>query len=162
MPDAAALAQAVDVPARLWRRLAAMSYDLVLLTGVLVMASAVVTLPIGLALGPEAANALFRSSAFRLPFFFYSLGVLAGFHLWFWTHGGQTLGMKTWGIRVVREDGSALTLRDALARYGAAVLSLLPLGLGFWWAAVDRNGLAWHDRLSRTRLVRAVPPSRAA
>jgi len=53
----------------------------------------------------------------------------------------------------VREGGSALTLRDALARYGAAVLSLLPLGLGFWWALVDPDRCAWHDRLSGTRLV---------
>lgn len=159
MPDAAS-APAVAAHAPLWRRLAAITYDLVLLTGVLVMASALVTLPIGLALGPEAADVVFRSPAFRWPFFLYCVGVLAGFHLWFWTHGGQTLGMKTWRIRVVREDGAALTLRDAVARYGAALLSLLPLGLGFWWAAVDRDGLAWHDRLSRTRLLRVVPPPR--
>lgn len=134
-----------------------MAYDLILLTGVLVMASALVTLPIGLALGPEAADAVFRSPAFRWPFFLYCVGVVALFHLWFWTHGGQTLGMKTWRIRAVRADGSVLSLRDAVARYGAAILSLLPLGLGFWWAAFDRDGLAWHDRLSRTHLVRVIP-----
>lgn len=158
MPDAAA--STVAIPVRLWRRLAAMVYDLVLLTGVLIMASALVTLPIGLALGPEAADVLFRSPGFRWPFFVYCVGVVASFHLWFWTHGGQTLGMKTWRIRVVREDGAALDLRDAALRYGAALLSLLPLGLGVWWAAIDRDGLAWHDRLSGTRLVRVVPPAR--
>lgn len=160
MPDAAPAAGGKGTVG-LWRRLAAVTYDLVLLTGLLLLASAVVTLPIGLILGREAADAVFRSSAFRWPFFLYCLGVLASFHLWFWTHGGQTLGMKTWRIRVVRADGSALTLRDAALRYGTAVLSLLPVGLGFWWAAVDRSGLAWHDRLSGTRLIRVVSPSRS-
>lgn len=138
----------------LWRRLAAMAYDAVLLAGLLLVASAIVTLPVGLGLGREAADALFRSAAFRWPFFLYCIGVLAGFHLWFWTHGGQTLGMKTWRIRVVRADGAPLALRDAALRYFAAGLSWLPGGLGFWWAAVDPAGLAWHDRLSGTRLVR--------
>lgn len=141
----------------LWRRLAAMAYDAVLLTGVLLLASAVVTLPLGLGLGREAADGLFRSAWFRWPFFLYCVAVLAGFHLWFWTHGGQTLGMKTWRIRVVRADGSPLGLRDAGLRYGAAMLSWLPFGLGFWWALVDSAHLAWHDRLSGTRLVRVAP-----
>lgn len=149
------MSEAADV--RLWRRLAAITYDAVLLTGVLVLASAAVTLPIGLGLGREAADALFHSAAFRWPFFLYCLGVLVGFHLWFWTHGGQTLGMKAWRIRVIRADGTPLGLRDAVCRYFAAALSLLPMGLGFWWAAVDAAGLAWHDRLSGTRLILVSP-----
>lgn len=143
------------------RRLAAMVYDAVLLAGVLVLASALVTLPVGLGLGREAAAVLFRSDWFRWPFFLYCVGVLAAFHLWFWTHGGQTLGMKTWRIRVVRADGSPLGLRDAALRYGAAVLSWLPFGLGFWWVLIDPARLAWHDRLSGTRLVRVASPPAA-
>ena len=38
--------------------------------------------------------------------------------------------------------------------YGALSLSLLAGGLGFWWAWLDRNGLAWHDRVSGTRMIR--------
>jgi uncharacterized RDD family membrane protein YckC len=143
-----------DATVGLWRRLAAMTYDAVLLTGILLLASAAVTLPIGLGLGREAAEAVFRSPWFRWPFFLYWVAILAGFHLWFWTHGGQTLGMKTWRIRVVRTDGTPIALRDAVLRYLAATLSLLPLGLGFWWTLVDPARLAWHDRLSGTHLVR--------
>lgn len=139
-----------------WRRLAAMTYDAVLLTGVLVLASALITLPVGLALGREAAAVLFQSAGFRWPFFVYCVAVLASFHLWFWTHGGQTLGMKTWRIRVVRADGTPLALRDAIARYLSAGLSWLPLGLGFLWVLVDPARLSWHDRLSGTRLVRVA------
>jgi uncharacterized RDD family membrane protein YckC len=38
-------------------------------------------------------------------------------------------------------------------RLASALLSLLPLGLGFFWILVDRDRRAWHDRLSRTRIV---------
>ena len=138
----------------LLRRLAAIIYDAVLLSGVLVMASAVVTLPIGIGLGREVADEIFRSPWFRWPFFLYCVTVLASFHLWFWTHGGQTLGMKAWRFRVQRSDGSPLRLHDAALRYATALLSALPFGLGFWWAQVDRARLTWHDRLSGTRLVR--------
>lgn len=138
-----------------------MTYDTALLAGVLVVASAIVTLPLGLGLGREAADALFRSAWFRWPFFGYCVGVLAGFHLWFWTHGGQTLGMRAWRIRVVRADGAPLTAGDAARRYLAAALSLLPLGMGFWWALLDPARLAWHDRLSDTRLIRVPARPRA-
>ena len=34
----------------------------------------------------------------------------------------------------------------------AAILSWAPLGLGFLWQLWDKDKLAWHDRLSGTRL----------
>jgi uncharacterized RDD family membrane protein YckC len=71
----------------------------------------------------------------------------------FWTRGGQTLGMASWRLKVEREDGARLTWADTVKRLGAAVLSWLPLGLGYFWILVDRDRRAWHDRLSRTRVV---------
>jgi len=38
-------------------------------------------------------------------------------------------------------------------RLGWALVSLLPLGLGFLWILFDPEKRAWHDRLSRTRVV---------
>lgn len=139
--------------AGLLRRLAAIAYDAILLAGLLVLASAVVTIPLGLALGPEQAQPLFASRWFRWSFFAYCVLVAVSFHVWFWTHGGQTLGMRAWRLRVVRVDGGSLTARDAVARWLAALVSWLPLGLGFLWSLVDPCRLAWHDRLSGSRLV---------
>jgi len=139
--------------AGLLRRLAAIAYDAILLAGLLVLASAVVTIPLGLALGPEQARSLFASPWFKWPFFAYCVLVAGFFHVWFWTHGGQTLGMRAWRLKVVRVDGGSLTARDAIARWLAALVSWLPLGLGFLWPLVDPCRLAWHDRLSGSRLV---------
>ena len=76
----------------------------------------------------------------------------------FWVHGGQTLGMRAWRIRVVCEDGSPLGWARAMARFAAGIAALLPLGLGLWWSAFDGRKRGWHDRLTRTRVVRASPP----
>jgi uncharacterized RDD family membrane protein YckC len=49
-------------------------------------------------------------------------------------------------------DGKKPDIARASLRFFAAVLSLIPLGLGFWWQVWDKDGLTWHDRLSGTRL----------
>ena len=82
--------------------------------------------------------------------------VVAGTYLvWFWTRSGQTLPMKTWGIRVVRADGAALGTARAIHRYVLALLGLAALGLGFAWALLDPERQFLHDRLAGTALVDA-------
>jgi len=63
------------------------------------------------------------------------------------------LGMRAWKLMVIRRDGLPLTLQNALIRFAAATIALLPLGLGLIWLLVDRDRLSWQDRLSRTQLI---------
>jgi uncharacterized RDD family membrane protein YckC len=84
---------------------------------------------------------------------FARLIIVVGFFGFFWTHSGQTLGMKAWRLRVQKADGSRLTWKDALLRLTAACASLIPAGLGYFWIWIDRNHLAWHDRWTGTRVV---------
>ena len=79
--------------------------------------------------------------------------ILLIFFTGFWLRGGQTLGMRAWKLKLVRTDGHPLRWTDALKRHFAAILSWLVLGLGFLWIFVDSEGLAWHYRLSNTRLI---------
>jgi len=72
----------------------------------------------------------------------------------FWSLGGRTLGMQSWGLRVVNDDGQKPDLLRATVRFIAAIVSWAPAGLGFLWQLWDKDMLAWHDRLSGTRLVR--------
>lgn len=71
-----------------------------------------------------------------------------------WHRGGQTLGMRPWRLRVVAAGGGMPGWRAVAIRYAVGTLSLLAAGLGFWWAWIDRDGLTWHDRASRTRVRR--------
>ena len=72
---------------------------------------------------------------------------------WFWTHGGQTLGMRAWRLQLRRIDGQNLAWSTALVRFAGALLSWLPLGLGFFWIAFDPQNRAWHDRLSKSIVI---------
>lgn len=134
----------------LLRRLGALLYDGVLLLGLLMLATLVLIVPYDLIAARPYPHGDF---IYRTLLQGYLLAVIAGFYVYFWTHGGQTLGMRTWRLRVVREGGSPLSTVDAMRRFVWATVSIAPLGLGLWWCLFDREGLAWHDRRSRTRLV---------
>jgi len=81
------------------------------------------------------------------------LAVILGFFGFFWTRNGQTLGMLAWRLRVERDSGSLLSWSDALKRLAAACLSWGVFALGIFWILVDRDRLAWHDRVTHTRVV---------
>ena len=135
------------------RRLAAMFYDTLLLLALLMAATALfLLLTGGEAVDPRIHPAL--EFIYRLVL----VALIVGFFGVSWTRSGQTLGMATWRLRVEREDGRSLTWGDTLRRLGWALVSLLPAGLGFGWVLVDPERRAWHDRLSRTRVV--VVPKR--
>jgi uncharacterized RDD family membrane protein YckC len=65
-----------------------------------------------------------------------------------WSTISRTVGMVCMDGRVSRPDGSRLGFLRATGRLVACILSLLPVGLGFWWAAWDERHLAWHDKLA--------------
>ena len=69
-----------------------------------------------------------------------------------WVKGGQTLGMKAWGFRMIKIDHSPLTHKDALIRFIAAIMSLVLPGLLYKF--IDPNHRALQDKLSRTILIK--------
>ena len=83
-----------------------------------------------------------------------------GFFVGYWSRSGRTLGMQSWGLRVETPDGQIPTLGIATLRFFAVFLSVLPVGLGFFWQLWDKDELTWHDRLSGTRLRHYPKPNR--
>lgn len=88
--------------------------------------------------------------------------VWVGFYGVFWTRSGQTLGMLAWRLKLVRDDGRPVRWRDALVRCAVALPAWLLVGLGYFWIWIDRESLAWHDRVSHTRPVVLPKRSRSA
>lgn len=137
-------------PPGLVRRLAAAFYDLLLVAAWLWTAS----LPfVWLAGGVPTPGPV------RLAFQLYLAAAMFLFYGWFWVHGGQTLGMRAWRLRLVRRDGGPVTWQLAAARFLLAGLSMLCLGLGFGWALLDGERRTWHDIFSGTRLVLLSKPT---
>jgi len=127
----------------LWRRLAAIAYDLLLLIAILFVA----TIPLLI------INRGHSIAAGDPVYTLYLTIVIFLFYGWFWTHGGQTLGMRAWRVKVQTRDGRTLSWGQSFVRLTAATISWLVLGLGFVWSLFDKDKLTWHDRISETELI---------
>jgi uncharacterized RDD family membrane protein YckC len=68
----------------------------------------------------------------------------------------RLFGMRAWQIRVVRDDGGALTWPRAATRFALGLVAAAPAGLGLWWALLETGKRGWHDRWTGTRVVRAA------
>ncbi len=97
---------------------------------------------------------LFGGDGFRGSGLNLLLGL--GYFLYFWSsYGhGQTIGMKLFGIRVVKTDGSELTITNALIRYLGLLISFFCFAIGVIWVAFDPNKQGWHDKIAGTYVVR--------
>jgi uncharacterized RDD family membrane protein YckC len=63
-----------------------------------------------------------------------------------------TPGMRCTGLFLFTFDGQSPTRSRRRTRFGALLLSVLPVGLGVAWMLFDDGHLCWHDRLSKTYL----------
>lgn len=85
----------------------------------------------------------------------YQLALLAlsiGYFTYCWTRSGQTLGMRTWNIRIMTKAGGRINTKQCLLHFAAAFISLATMGIGFWWAWTNHERSTWHDLWSETRL----------
>lgn len=160
--------------ASLARRFAAMAYDALLLTALLIFATAPVTLFTG-GEATRSGNPFVSTWLFMVSFLFFA---------WFWTHGGQTLGMRAWKIRLQQVDGQAISLWQALLRFITGLpawvvfllggflcsdfsiehlprtlqhLKSLPCAVliipGSFWLLIDHWPNSWRDRFTQSQLV---------
>ena len=140
-----------DIDCPLWRRFAAIVYDTILLGCLVFLAWQPVPL-----LPDDIYPALGRT--IRLA---YLLTICFLFFGWFWCHGGQTMGMRAWRIKLVATESSsqsetglpAVTWRAAWVRFISAMLSWAIIGMGFIWALFHHDKLTWHDLFSHTKLI---------
>ena len=72
----------------------------------------------------------------------------------FLVHRGQTLGMQFAQLEVKTFDGEPAWPNERRLRVLGLALSCASLGLGFLWSLIDEDRLGWHDRITRSCLVR--------
>jgi len=156
------------------RRLCSMLYESMLLFGVLFISAWVFSTLL------QQRHALYLRHALEGWLF----AILALYFIWFWRHGGQTLAMKTWRIKLVSKDGGRVSVGRAILRFLLCWLWFLP-GLALAWALGAKNWmLIWipalnlivwaalvyldpqrqflHDRLAGTRISDLNPTMRNA
>jgi uncharacterized RDD family membrane protein YckC len=84
----------------------------------------------------------------------FELVVLAAYGAVMWKVRGSTIGGIVFDLRVVRLDGREVDWETAIVRALSCFLSMVVVGLGFFWIAFDDNHQAWHDKIAGTVVVR--------
>lgn len=127
--NAAQLSQRAQGPAApLARRMAAFIYEGVLLFGLVMAVGALYSIAVGQHHGLQGREGMMAAQFIAL----------AAYFMWFWTHGGQTLAMRTWQIRLLNAAGGPISPWQALTRFLLSWLWFMPAWLGAWLAG-------WHQ-----------------
>lgn len=136
------------IPIGLVKRFIIMFYDSILLFALLMFFGLIISVPLDIAYDGQTISIKY------ILFMLYIQAVAFLFFGWCWTRGGQTLGSKTWRIKLVSDTGNSVTWKQALLRYIGSLLCWASLGAGFLWCYTNKNRLAWNDIISKTRLVK--------
>ncbi len=133
----------------LGRRLLAIMYDLFLLLALFFIATVVAMV---------LNRGTIESGQTLYPYYVACLVIISfSFYGWFWTHGGQTLGMKTWKMKLQQSNGHSVTWPLALIRFITAIISWSAAGLGLLWSLFHPQRRTWHDIASNCVLVDLRP-----
>lgn len=140
------------------RRLGAWLYDMFVLFAVEMLAVGfiIATLMAFIEMGfsiegyKDAGDYLTRNPVVSPFFTFYIFSIAASFYAFFWCHStGQTIGMKTWKLKIVSQTGGKISLTQALIRCATACF-----GLGNFLVLFDNKNRAFQDYLSNSQVIK--------
>ena len=77
------------------------------------------------------------------------------YFVYFWSsYGkGQTIGMQLLHMKVVKTDGSLLSVTGALLRFVGLIIASIPFCLGLIWVGIDAKKQGWHDKIAGSYVV---------
>lgn len=103
---------------------------------------------------PETMFASGTGILFVLALYLVPLAMNAAYYAAFHASSKQaTLGKMAVGIKVVRTDGTRISLARGVGRFFASILSSLTIGIGFLMAAFTDRKQALHDMICDTLVV---------
>ena len=148
----------------IWRRIASLLYDTVLLIALVI----IMYMPL---LSFNIEQNLILKVAGQI----YIYLIIQYFFVWFWVNGNGTLGMKSWKIKITDNNGNKVSYKQAIIRFNSSILYFLTIGLAlliyFKYEAINYFLIAFstiiillplirkdkkflHDIISKTILVR--------
>ena len=147
--------------AGLFRRLTSLTYDCFLLFAITMAYGVLLLSGQILLLGVDGA---FIHAPKALEQWSSMLGlyiVLSGYFILSWRKKGQTLGMKSWRIKLETNEGDAPSPSQCISRCILAPVSMAIGGVGFFWCLLPPSYSCLHDLITSTRVV-LVPRNRGS
>jgi len=139
--------------AGVFRRLAAITYDALLLMAISIGYYAIAVLINVLLQGAPTEGQKIEWGHWNWLVFSGWILVLGYFFCFFWRKSGQTLGMRAWRMKLVNQEFKLASTSQCVLRCLIAPISLLFFGLGYFWRWLDPKQLTLHDRLSKTQMI---------
>ena len=79
------------------------------------------------------------------------------FIIFCWVKFAGTPGKRLLKLKVLDEaTGNNITIGQAILRYIGYIIGSIPLALGFLWVIWDKNKQGWHDKISKSVVVKEV------
>ena len=136
-------------PAGLIRRLMSLVYDFFLLLGItFAYGVLLVLIRHALNIDPLEPFGLLVNLLILLGLW----GCCSIFYCWCWIKSGQTLGMKSWRIRLKNTQNQKLGWRQCWLRCVVATLLNTCFGIGLLWCLVDRQKRSAQDIITGTQV----------
>lgn len=136
----------------LMRRFAAMVYDSLLIVAVSILYGAIMTgINVAIKGAPETGERI-TWGMFGVVVFIGWILTVGLFFCYFWHKSGQTLGMKTWRMKIVNSDDlNCPGYTQCVIRFLCAPLSFCLIGAGYWLMYTNTERQTLHDKISKTR-----------
>ena len=71
----------------------------------------------------------------------------------FWIYGGKTLGMSSWKLRIISQDGNQITIIQTIIRFLSNILTVLFAGIPLFFRQINKNNESLSDLLSKTSII---------
>lgn len=126
----------------IWKHFAAFLYDVFPLLGVFLATSLVVLLA-------REGIPVERYSPWFTALLLFEF---AGYYVYSWKVGGQTLGMRAWKMKIFpnTKNQDTLTWGQASFRLLIGTVSTCLFGLGLFWKLFSKNHESWMDLASHS------------
>jgi uncharacterized RDD family membrane protein YckC len=156
-------------------------YDFMLLCAIWLLAGIVYIIPAQMLTPIDSSKTdNLSTTEFTGPIFYTYLFIISWFFFaWFWTHGGQTLGLRSWSLRLQTKEGFSLNWTQSLVRFLVAGMpwiaalfiykqtmsqhlipepyqySVFLIGfIGIFWIIIDKEKRSLQDYFSDTCIVK--------
>ena len=145
--------------ANLLRRFAALIYDAFLLFAITLAYAALLLIIKIIFTGTQAPEDVQPGLFLQCLSIAGWLLAIGSYYYICWRKQGQTLGMKSWRLKLQQPDGSVATPEQCIKRSILATLSLAIAGIGYLWCLIPPAKACLHDIYSGTEVI-VLPPTK--